>query len=420
MADHLYRATIAWRRDGGDFARGRYSRDHVWRFEGGVEVPASASAKIVPKGFADENAVDPEQAFVASLSACHMLTFVDVARRAGVSTATVSRTLATPERVAEKSRAAVFAAVKATGYTPNATARSLRARSTRMVLALLHGVGDPFYSEIVYAVEEVLFEAGYGMLVGDTHGDPRREAHYDRLVRSGQVDGVLLFSGRLPGADFAALDASIPIMLICNDIAQLSLPVVEIANRDAARTLVEHLISVGHRRIAHITGTSGNVEAAERERGYCDALEAAGLPIDRGLIWPGAFRPNASDAAAATRFVTMARPPTAVFVANDENAIAFVKALRDLGVSVPRDVSVAGFDDIGYAALLEPALTTMHQPRAALGRSAAELLVRRMTGTGTVPRRTRLACSLVVRDSVAPLATLSAPRVRDRRAEASQ
>ena len=83
MADHLYRATVSWRRDGGDFAKGRYSRDHVWRFEGGVEIPASASAKIVPKGFADENAVDPEQAFVASLSACHMLTFVDVARRAG-------------------------------------------------------------------------------------------------------------------------------------------------------------------------------------------------------------------------------------------------------------------------------------------------------------------------------------------------
>lgn len=348
-------------------------------------------------------------------------TILDVARRAGVSTATVSRTLATPERVAEKSRAAVFAAVRETGYTPNATARSLRARTTKMVLALLHGVGDPFYSEIVYAVEEVLFEAGYGMLVGDTHGDPRREAYYDRLVRSGQVDGVLLFSGRLPGTEFAALDASIPIMLICNDIADLSLPVVEIANRDAARMLVEYLISIGHRRIAHITGTAGNVEARERERGYCDALTAAGLPVDRGLIWPGAFRPDALDVVAAARFAAMDEPPTAVFVANDESAIAFVKALRDLGLSVPRDVSVAGFDDIGYAALLEPALTTMHQPRAELGRKAAEFLVRRMTGVGEPPpRRTRLACTLVVRDSVAPRAAVSAPRARGHKAEASR
>ena len=142
------------------------------------------------------------------------VTITDVARRAGVSTATVSRALGKPDHVAEETRAAVFSAIQETGYIPNATARSLRARSTKMVLALLNGIGDSFFTAILNAVEEALFEAGYGMVMGDTRGDTARESHYDRLVRSGQVDGVLLFSGRLPDASFVDLDTSVPLTLV--------------------------------------------------------------------------------------------------------------------------------------------------------------------------------------------------------------
>ena len=331
------------------------------------------------------------------------VTILDVARRAGVSTATVSRTLAAPERVAEATRAAVFAAIRETGYTPNATARNLRARSTKMVLALLHGIGNSFYTAILNAIEEVFFEAGYGMVMGDTRADPGHEAHYDRLVRSGQVDGVLLFSGRLPSRNFAELDPSIPITLICNDIPDLAnLPVFETANRDAARRMVDYLVSVGHRRIVHLTGPHDNVEAQQRVLGFRDGMAAAGLTVEEGTIWEGSFRVGAGEAA-GRRFLALDDRPTAIFCGNDEAAIGLIKTVRDAGVSVPRDVSVAGFDDIEYAALFEPALTTMRQPRAELGRLAAETLVKRMTGTATtVPRRTRLPCTLIVRDSVAP------------------
>ena len=330
-------------------------------------------------------------------------TILDVARRAGVSTATVSRALATPERVAESTRTSVFSAIREIGYTPNATARSLRARSTKMVLALLNGIGNSFYTAILNAVEETLFEADYVMLIGDTHGEPGRESHYDRLVRSGQVDGVLLFSGRLPHSGFAELGGGVPITLICNDIPEIDLPVVEIANRDAARTVVAYLIAAGHRRIAHIAGPQANIEAGERVLGYREALAAAGLPIDEGLIWAGDFR-SQSGAEAARRFLAADPRPTAVFAANDESAIGFIKAVRDAGLAVPRDVSVVGFDDIGYAGLFDPGLTTMHQPRAELGRIAAEILVRRMGGdSNPAPRRTRLPCTLMVRDSVAPV-----------------
>jgi LacI family repressor for deo operon, udp, cdd, tsx, nupC, and nupG len=331
------------------------------------------------------------------------VTIRDVAKRAGFSTATVSRALADPDRVAEATRTAVFSAIEATGFTPNASARSLRARSTKMVLALLHGIGNAFYTAILNAIEEALFTAGYGMIMGDTRADPARERHYERLVRSGQVDGVLLLSGRMPPADFTRLDRTVPMLLICNDIPELpDIPVVESANRDAARVMVDYLIGLGHRRIAHITGPLENVEAQERIRGFQDAIGMAGLSPPDCPIWRGGFSTDAG-AAAAGRFLAMPERPSAVFSANDEIALGFIKTLRDVGLAVPRDVSVAGFDDIEYANLIEPALTTMRQPRAEIGKRAAEALVQRMRGSlgEPLPRITRLPCTLVVRDSVA-------------------
>ncbi len=329
------------------------------------------------------------------------VTIRDVARRAGVSTATVSRALGNPERVTESTRSAVFRAIAEVGFTPNASARSLRARSTKMVLALLHGIGDSFYTAILNAIESTLFEAGYGMIMGDTRADPGRERHYDQLVRSGQVDGVLLFSGRLPQDGFDALHPNVPIVLICIAIPELAgLPVVEVANRDAAYEMVEYLISLGHRRIAHITGPIKNVEAQERLRGFNEAAAAGGIAPENQIVWEGAFSFDAG-AAAARRFLALPERPSAIFCASDQLAIGFIKAVRDAGLSVPDDVSVAGFDDIEYANLFAPALTTMRQPRAELGRRAAEYLVARMSGDGKgLAQRTRLPCTLVVRDSV--------------------
>ncbi|MEJ0011222.1 MAG: LacI family DNA-binding transcriptional regulator [Bauldia sp.] len=339
------------------------------------------------------------------------MTIRDVARRAGVSTATVSRALADPERVAEATRAAVFAAIAEVGFTPNASARSLRARSTKMALALINGIGDSFYTAILNAIESTLFEAGYGLVMGDTRGTPGREKHYDQLVRSGQVDGVLLFSGRLPQQGFDSLAGQIPILLICNDIPELGeLPVIEVANRDAAFQMVQYLISLGHRSIAHVTGPVNNVEAKERLRGVHEAAIASGLAPEDLIVWEGSFSFEAGTAA-AQRFLALPVRPTAVFCASDQVAIGFIKAIRDAGLSVPEDVSVAGFDDIEYANLLSPALTTMRQPRAELGRRAAEHLVLRMSGDRkSMPQRTRLPCTLVIRDSVR--AHRGAPRER--------
>lgn len=356
------------------------------------------------------------------------VTILDVARRAGVSTATVSRALANPDRVAEPTRSKVFAAIEESGFTPNATARNLRARSTKMVLALLPGLGNSFWNVIINAVEDVLTDYGYGVIFGDTRNDPLRENHYDRLVRGGQVDGVLLFTGRLPRAGFALLDRTIPITLVCNEVPGCTdLPLFEINNREAARMMTGHLIERGHRRIAHVTGPASNPEAAERIRGYLDALAAASLPADDSLIWPGGFDP-ASGIRTIERFFAMADRPTAIFAGSDESAIGCIKALKDGGLSVPRDVSVAGFDGIEYSAMYDPALTTVLQPRAELGRLAGENLVNRMNRDipRTPPKRTRLPCTLLIRDSVGPgpagsgRKPVSASVARGRKAEASR
>jgi LacI family repressor for deo operon, udp, cdd, tsx, nupC, and nupG len=272
-----------------------------------------------------------------------------------------------------------------------------------MVLALLATFGDRFYNAIMDGVDQVLSAAGYGIVYGATRYDLGREQHYARLVRAGQVDGVLLLTGRLPEEGLTT-DSSVPFCAICIDLPDH--PEVSVFASDnvaASRTMVKYLIDQGHERIAHITGPRGNPETLERIDGYRQALNEAGLPVDDSLLWQGAFGLEYGEQA-VKHFFAQAERPTAVFAASDEIAIGFIRALRDAGLSVPDDVSVAGFDDIEYARVFNPSLTTMHQPRFELGRLAATNLVRRMTADGELPppERLRLPCELVTRESVSP------------------
>ena len=332
----------------------------------------------------------------------HAITIREVAKRAEVSTATVSRALSAPEQVTEETRARVLKAISETGYTPNASARNLRARSTRTVLCLLPGLGNSFWNLIVNTIEDILTQAGYGVLLGDTRLDSTRETHYEKIVRAGQVDGVLLFNGRLPSDDFVQLANDLPIILVSNDIPGSGLPVFEIDNRDAAHRITRHLVEAGHRRIAHITGPAFNIETQERELGYRDALSEAGIGFDPGLVWAGGFSFPAGKRAATEYFDTPgAQRPTAVFAASDECAIGFMKAISSRGVTVPDDISVTGFDGVEFSELCYPSLTTMVQPRIEMGRLSAEYLIRCLNGQAdTEPPRVRLQCAIAIRDSV--------------------
>jgi LacI family repressor for deo operon, udp, cdd, tsx, nupC, and nupG len=328
----------------------------------------------------------------------------DVARLAAVSTATVSRALATPERVSPEARARVLEAIARVGYVPNPMARSLRSQKSRMVLVVLPNLDNIFFSKILRGIEETLFEAGYGMIIGDLDGSPGKEAHFAAFTAAGQVDGAILLNGHLFGQtrDGRGQPArtNVPLIALCEAIPGADIPQIEVDNHAAARGMTKYLASLGHRRIAYVCGPEGNVLEHERFRGYRDGLSDVGIAFDADLVWPGDYTLGAG--ASAGRDIAGRRPrPTAVFCSNDEMAIGLMRSLMSAGVAVPGDISVAGFDDIEFAGMVEPSLTTIRQPRRDLGRTGALVLLDILRGR-SVASRVQLTTKLVVRRSTAP------------------
>jgi LacI family transcriptional regulator, repressor for deo operon, udp, cdd, tsx, nupC, and nupG len=329
----------------------------------------------------------------------------DVARLADVSTATVSRALATPDRVSPEARARVLEAIAKTGYVPNPAARSLRSQKTFMVLVVLPDLSNTFFSKILRGIEETLFEAGYGMIISDLDGSPEKEAHFAAFTAAGRVDGAILLNGHLFGqsreGEGQPARIKIPLVAVCEAIPGADIPQIEIDNRAAAYGMTQHLASLGHRSIAYVSGPASNILERERFQGFKDGLETAGLPFDPALVLPGDYTIEAG-VRAGQDLVARSTRPTAVFCTSDEMAIGLMRTLFSAGLRVPEDISVAGFDDIEFAAVAEPPLTTIHQPRRELGQAAASALIELLQGRSS-PKRIRLETELVIRDSVAPL-----------------
>lgn len=303
-------------------------------------------------------------------------TIQDVARHARVSAATVSRVLSTPERVSEKTRARVTAAVRETGYTINQAARSLRMRAARTILAALPNIGNPFYSTILDSIIREASSRGYSVLVVSQLGsDPTRWLS-DYLL-SNRADGLLVFDGSLDTQSLHEIgEEGVPLPLVAayDELPDPQVNSVITDNKQAAMRAVQHLIELGHRRIGHVTGRSRNPLPNERLVGYREAMAAAGLAIRPEWVVPGDYT-MAAGAAAAGTFAAMTERPSAVFCVNDETAIGFISALRDRGIECPRDVSVIGFDDIEVSPYFIPPLTTMRQPREHIGRIATGAVI---------------------------------------------
>jgi LacI family repressor for deo operon, udp, cdd, tsx, nupC, and nupG len=327
-------------------------------------------------------------------------TIATVAELAGVSTATVSRALQRPDKVQPQTRERVMAAVRATGFVPNSQARNLRSRASRTVILLVRDISNPFYLEIYKGVEEAAVEAGYKVLMGDARNDDERIQHYVDMVRARHADGLILMVGRFPERLKAELDRLPPIVIALETFPDLALPFVKIDNVAAAAEAVEHLIALGHRRIAHITGPMPETLSLDRLAGYRQALAAHGIPPDDALVAEGDFS-LAAGRAAVRHLADGGTDFTAIFAASDQMAVGAVSELRARGLSVPDDVSVVGFDDIVLADAFEPPLTTIHQPRFDIGRQAMArmigLLAEESGGEDIV-----FATRLVVRGSTGP------------------
>ncbi|MCE2970524.1 MAG: LacI family DNA-binding transcriptional regulator [Burkholderiales bacterium] len=311
-------------------------------------------------------------------------TIHDVARRAKVSAATVSRVLNESATVAPGTVARVRRAVQALDFRPNLAGRSLRAARTRSLGVVVPTLANPVFAECLAGVEAGARAHGHTLSLATTGYKAAAEADAVEALLRQRVDGlVLTVTDAARNRVLDRLDRErVPYVLVFNQLARAERPTVSVDNRAAAREIVEHLIGLGHRAIRMLTGQFRQSDRARlRYRGYCDALQAAGLeplpPLQMPFLAPDARLPLVEGLAARPR-------PTAFFCSNDYLALTVIRDLTALGRRVPDDVSVAGFDGIRIGELTAPSLTTVVQPSERIGGAAVELLLRRVVDTGEV------------------------------------
>jgi LacI family repressor for deo operon, udp, cdd, tsx, nupC, and nupG len=320
-----------------------------------------------------------------------------VAAAAGVSIATVSRVLKTPDVVTKATRDKVLAAVAATGYRPNALASGLRRSKSDNIVVVVPFIQNPFFSGVIQGIEGVAFAEGYQVLLGESQNDQARLDSYAAMLRSKTADGLILLGAALP----SQIPDKTPLVLACEYFPDHRIPAIRIDNETAAREATAHLIGLGHRRIGKISGPAGNQLSRDRLSGYRSALETAGLAYDENLIAEGQFDVE-SGHRAMIRLLDLPEPPTAVFSASDEMAIGALKAAREHGRRVPEDLSLIGFDGIRFADFCDPPLTTMVQPNVEIGAAAARMMIGMLRGGEAPAGDIVLPASLLVRQSTGP------------------
>lgn len=331
-----------------------------------------------------------------------MATIKDVARRAQVSIATVSHVLNGTRPVSEEVRRRVVDAAQALNYHPDGRARSLRRKRTQSLGLVIPDNANPFFAALARAIEDASFARGYSVILGNADGNPRKERLYLDVFTEQRVDGVILATVASTRHNaLLLLKRGTPCVVMDRANPDLPVDTVQVDNRLGARLAVEHLISLGHRRIACIGGPANLVTGTERVAGFREALRRAGLDVEGALLVNGDFSFE-SGYRAARQLLDQRAPPTAIFAANDLMALGVIRACSDLGARVPDDVAVAGFDDVPLASMIQPRLTTVAQPLTEMARIAIELLLARLGGGERSPEHHVLAPRLVVRESSGP------------------
>jgi LacI family transcriptional regulator len=338
-------------------------------------------------------------------------TIHDVATAAGVSVATVSRFLNGTGRVSPEVSARLRDAIARLEFVANPLARSLSLNRTSTLGLLFPEISGPFFAQSLRGIEAAAGAAGYNLLI---YARSAQAAGQPASIPIGRrnADGLLIMSDAVPDDYLRALHAAgVPLVLVYRSIADLVLPAVTVENRGGVRRLVGHLVGLGRRRIALITGPRDNQDSQERERGYHEGLAEHGLAFDPALVVAGNFSEETGAAGARellARFPDMRKPPgkgrkqpafTAIVAGDDETAIGAIAALRAAGLRVPEDVAVVGFDDIAPSRYVQPALTTARAPTEQVGREAVRLLLDAIAGAPAPAEPLRLPVELVVRAS---------------------
>jgi LacI family transcriptional regulator len=327
-------------------------------------------------------------------------TIGDVAAAAGVSVATVSKVINDRYGVAETTSARVRAVIDELGYTSSLVAQSLRGRRSNVIGILVSDI-EPFNAELLKGAARAIRETGYDLVVFSDCGQRDDQVGWERrsLARvSALTDGAILVT---PSS--VEVSSSAPIVAVDHNVRSSTLPTVDSDNLRGAVIATEHLIRLGHRRIAFLAGRPDLESALLRERGYRDALEEAGIGYDPELVRIGWYRPETARDA-ARELLQLDERPTAIFAANDASAIETITVARSLGFDVPADLSVVGFDNVPESALCEPPLTTIDQSIQRLGEEAVRMLLGLIEDPSSRPAQVVLPTSLVERGSCRALA----------------
>ncbi len=334
------------------------------------------------------------------------ITLKELSQLAGVHPSTVARVLQNDprQRVSEELRARIVLLAREHQYRPNSVARSLRTKRSAVLGALIPDIANPFFASVLRGMEDAAAERDYSIILANTDDLPAREAHGLAMLRDRQVDGLLLATARRndPAIELLAAER-LPFVLVNRHTSPITPNAVVPDDYAGACAAVEHLLGLGHRRIAHISGSDEVSTGYLRRQGYLDTLRRyeARASVDPALLVPGSFRESGGyDAMRA--LLALSDPPTAVFAVNDLAALGALHAIADAGLRVPGDISVVGFNDVFHATYVTPLLTTMQVPHRAMGARAVERLIA-MIIDGVWPERPLLLpVALVARESSGP------------------
>lgn len=333
-----------------------------------------------------------------------MTTVKEVCKLAGVSTATVSRTLKNPELVSAKTRERVFKAMQESGYRPNLMASSVKTGKSNALVVLVPNLTNPFFLRIIQGIEQAAQEKGYSVLLGDTQGDPIREQEIASMVLSNRADGLIHLDHSFP---FSPSDAHIaekvPVVSVCERIqGNKEFPVIELDNYAATRSLAKHLVNYGHRKFGLIAGQKSSRIYHDRLAGIRGVFTDEGIEFDDEMIVGGAYTIETGQEG-ARELMDKKERPTAIFCFNDDIAIGAIFELKQMGIRVPEDVSVVGFDNIKVTAFMDPPLTTIDQPAHDMGRKAVEVVLQIINGAPLKRNREIFPFNILERESSGPI-----------------
>ncbi len=334
-------------------------------------------------------------------------TIVDVAKQSGFSKSTVSRVLRGSSEISEEARQSVLDAVRELGYQPNMLAGGLRTRRTYSIALIIPDIANPFFPEIARGAQKAADPGGYSILLANSDWSERRELEFLALARRNRLDGILINPASVSAQ--ALHQVGCPVVILGSRDAYSAFDSVGSDTPAALRQVVDHLVGLGHRRVAIICGPADNPAAHKREAAFREHMAAHGLQVSDDVVAYDEFS-QSGGSAATRRLIQLPVRPTALVCGNDLLAIGALAALHEAGLSIPGDVAVVGIDNIDASAVTHPPLTTVDKPKFRMGEEAAGLLIARIEGKQSGPPQHRLLpTALVVRGST--VSQERAPRV---------